>query len=243
VFMDELQHITAAILAGGAGTRLRAVIADRPKVLAEVGGRRFITYLLDQLSTQGVRRVVLLTGYMGNQVRDCLGERHGDLDLLYSREDRPLGTAGAIVQALPLLSSQTVLVLNGDSYCETDFQESLAWHSEKGAKATLVLTHLENVARYGQVTVGERGRIEEFCEKRATAEAGWINSGVYWFERAVLAALPRQEPLSLETQVLPSWIGKGLYGYFGRGGFLDIGVPEDYARAGEFFPHFAATTT
>lgn len=239
--MDELQHITAAILAGGTGTRLRAVIADRPKVLAEAGGRPFITYLLDQLAGQGFRRVVLLTGYMGNLVRERLGQRYGEMELLYSQEDLPLGTAGAIVQALPLLISETVLVLNGDSYCQTDFQESLAWHSEKGAQATLVLTHMEKVARYGQVTVGERGRIEEFCEKRATAEAGWINSGVYWFERAVLAALPRREPLSLEKEVLRSWIGKGLYGYLGRGGFLDIGVPEDYARAGEFFTHFVAT--
>ena len=112
--------VTAAILAGGLGTRLRPAVADRPKVLAPVGGRPYLTYLLDQLAGAGVREVVLLTGYAADEVRDALGDRYGRMRLRYSVEPAPLGTAGALRLALPLLAAPAVLLLNGDSYCDAD---------------------------------------------------------------------------------------------------------------------------
>jgi D-glycero-alpha-D-manno-heptose 1-phosphate guanylyltransferase len=233
--MDELLHITAGILAGGAGTRLRSVVADRPKVLAQVSGRPFVTFLLDQLAAQGIPRVVLCTGYMGDQVEASLGDQYRGMQLLYSREERALGTAGAIARALPLLTSATVLLLNGDSFYQANLPGSLAWHRQQRARATLVLAHLDNSERYGRVTVAADGRITGFNEKSGIPGAGWINSGIYWFDRAALAGLPQQQTLSLEREVLPSWIGHGLHGYAQRGRFLDIGVPDDYARAEAFF--------
>src|ERR1700751_2704735 len=104
--------ITGAILAGGSGTRLRPILIGRPKVLAPVSGRPFLTYLLDQLSEAGIRKAVLCTGYLAEQVKSAVGERYGDLQILYSQEDRPLGTAGALGLALPLLDSEPVLVFN-----------------------------------------------------------------------------------------------------------------------------------
>jgi NDP-sugar pyrophosphorylase family protein len=223
------------ILAGGAGTRLRSVVADRPKVLALLRGKPFIAYLLDRLVLQGIPKVVLCTGYLGEQVRDLLGENYHGMQLLYSREEQPLGTGGAIMQALPLLDSGTILILNGDSYCDTDFATSFAWHRDHQARATLVLAHVEDGARYGQVEIGPDGRINRFCEKNtATAGGGWINSGVYWFAREFLAGLPAGRPLSLEKEVLGAWTGEGLYGFKDSGRFLDIGVPDDYARAERF---------
>lgn len=233
--MNKLSQITAAILAGGAGTRLRSVVADRPKVLALLGGKPFISYLLDRLAAQGVGKVVLCTGYMGEQVQDQLGESYQGMQLLYSREEQPLGTGGAIIQALPLLTSDTILVLNGDSYCETVLPASLEWHQDRQARATVVLAHVDEGARYGQVQINSEGRIERFCEKNPTyIGGGWINSGVYWFEREVLAGLPAGRALSLEKEVLGAWSGDGLYGYREYGRFLDIGVPEDHARAERF---------
>ena len=232
--MSSLRNITAAILAGGLGTRLRSVVANRPKVLALVGGKPFLAYLLDQLAAQGLSQVVLCTGYLGDQVQAYFGESYRGMHVLYSFEDRPLGTGGAIVQALPLLASETILVLNGDSYCRTDFQASLGWHRQHRARGTIVLAQVEQVSRYGQVQTGPDGSIAKFCEKHGAQGPGWINSGIYWFERAALADLPLREPLSLEGDVLAAWVGQSLYGFSQAGPFLDIGIPEDYARAERF---------
>src|SRR5579875_1683774 len=108
---ERLEDVTAAILAGGLGMRLRSRIADRPKVLALVHGRPYLTYLLDQLAGAGVRTVVLLTGYRAEQVRSTLGDNYAGLSLTYSCEPSPLGTAGAIRRALPYLSSSTILTV------------------------------------------------------------------------------------------------------------------------------------
>lgn len=233
--MNNISQVTAVILAGGAGTRLRSVVADRPKVLAPLHGRPFITYLLDRLVAQRIKKTVLCTGYMGDQMKEALGDNYHGMQLLYSHETQPLGTGGALAQALPLISSQTILVMNGDSYCDTDLRTSFEWHQDREARATLVLAHVEQGARYGRVELGEQGRIERFCEKNpALTGGGWINSGVYWFQREVLAALPAGRALSLEKDVLGAWSGEGLYGYRDYGRFLDIGVPEDYARAEKF---------
>lgn len=233
--MNPLSQVTAAILAGGAGTRLRAVVVDRPKVLASLGGRAFITYLLDRLAAQGIVKVVLCTGYLGEHVQELLGDNYHGMHLCYSREARPMGTGGAIVQALPLMASANVLVLNGDSYCATELAASFAWHRRRKARATVVLTRVEQSTRFGRVEVAPDGCIQRFCEKDVTATgAAWINSGVYWFEREVLAALPAGRPCSLEKDLFGSWSGDGLYGYCDNGRFLDIGVPDDYARAEQF---------
>src|SRR5690349_15097040 len=122
-----MPELTGAILAGGLGTRLRSVVSDRPKVLALVRGRPFLAYLLDQLGEADIRRVVLLTGYKGEQIEKTFGSRYGNIDLEYSAETEPLGTAGALRLALPKLFANatvagTVLMLNGDSFCAADLK-------------------------------------------------------------------------------------------------------------------------
>src|SRR3989338_6029269 len=112
----RLSGVTVAILAGGLGTRLRSVIADRPKVLAEVRGRPFLTYIFDQLIAASIKYAVLCTGYLGEKVCDRFGDSYGSLRLAYSQEPSPRGTAGALRLALPLFKSDSVLVMNGDSY-------------------------------------------------------------------------------------------------------------------------------
>src|SRR4028119_1495914 len=107
---------TAAILAGGLGTRLRAVVSDRPKVLAKVQERPFLAYLLQQLARSGIKSAVLCTGYMGEQVKIAFGDSCDSMRLLYSQETSQLDTAGALRLALPLIQSSSVLVMNGDSF-------------------------------------------------------------------------------------------------------------------------------
>jgi NDP-sugar pyrophosphorylase family protein len=223
------------ILAGGRGTRLSSVVSGRPKVLADVCGRPFLAYLLDQLSHTGIADVLLCTGYRGDQVRAAFGGAHGPLHLRYSQEATPLGTGGALRQALPLLPTPRWLVLNGDSFCDADLRDVLGWHRRCNAQVTLVLSHVSEVGRFGQVEVDEQGRVVRFAEKGAGRGAGWISAGIYVIERAALATLPAAQPCSLEREFFPAWIGRGLFGYRHDGRFLDIGLPETLRAASRFF--------
>lgn len=235
---------TAAILCGGLGTRLRPVVADRPKPLAPVHGRPFLTYLLDQLAAASVREVVLLTGYRSAQVRTALGDRYAGMRLGYSAEPEPLGTAGAVRLALPRLAGPTVLLLNGDSYCDVDLARFGASHRRRAADVSLVLARVAEASRFGRVEVGRDGRVRRFREKEQAAGRAWINAGVYLIERGLLEALPPGRPLALERDLFPAWVaGVRFFGFRCRGHFLDIGTPESFAEAGRFFrPAEAALT-
>ena len=226
--------ISALVLAGGLGTRLRSVVGDRPKVLAPVAGRRFLAYLLHQLADAGFEDVVLCTGYMGDQVRDAFGKRFRKLNLLYSQEEQPLGTAGALRHALSLIPSETVAVLNGDSYCQADLAEFLSWHHDKRADASILLTEMPDTARFGAVETDSGDRIHRFGEKN-TAGPGWINAGIYAISKRLLAGIPDGVAVSIERECFPQWMGNGLYGCRGGGRFLDIGTPESFAEAQRFF--------
>ena len=174
------------ILAGGFGTRLRSVVADKPKVLADVGGRPFIEDPLDQLAQGGVRSVVLCTGYMGDQIRNRLGRAYKKMTLHYSREPHPLGTGGALRLASSMLESETVLVLNGDSYCGAPLDEFWVWHSEQRSHATILLTKTDDTRRFGRVQTDDAGRILQFLEKADTQGPGWINAGIYLVRRQMI---------------------------------------------------------
>ncbi len=230
-----MNDLTAAVIAGGLGTRLRAVVADRPTVLAEVRGRPFIAYLLDQLAAAGVRRAVLCTGHLGEQVAARLGRAHGALALEYSREETPLGTAGALRLALPRLGSDPVLAVNGDSFCDADLGAFWRWHRDQRAPASMLLAEVPDTRRFGRVTTAPGGAVAALVEKGEAPGRGWINAGVYLLSDRVLRAIPPDRAVSLEREVLPAWIGKGLRGFCAAGAFLDIGTPESYAEAERFF--------
>jgi len=238
--IGESLELTAAILAGGLGTRLRPAVADRPKVLAPVGGRPFVMRLLDQLTRTAVREVVLLAGYRAGQLRDSLGDAYEDIRLLYSVEELPLGTAGALRHALPLFQAPTVLLLNGDSYCDADLSAFTRDHRERSSTASLVLARVPDTSRFGRVKVAQDGRVLRFDEK-SEGGPGWVNAGIYLFQRQRIAALPAAGPLALERDVLPGWVAEGsVLGFRHAGRFLDIGTPESYAEAEQFFEPAAA---
>jgi D-glycero-alpha-D-manno-heptose 1-phosphate guanylyltransferase len=227
---------SAAILAGGMGTRLRPVVADRPKVLAPVHGRPYLTFLLDQLALALVEEVVLLTGFQAEQVRDALGETYAGMRLTYSEEPFPLGTAGAIRWALPQLFGPTILLLNGDSYCDVNLAVFRDFHARHDADVSLVLATVPGASRFGSVWADTHGRVKSFEEKTALHGSDCINAGIYLLQRPVIEELPVGRPLSLERNLLPSWVHcLRVCGFRCGGRFLDIGTPEAYAEAELFF--------
>jgi NDP-sugar pyrophosphorylase family protein len=234
--MNDIADIEAVVLAGGLGTRLRSAVPDRPKVLALVRGRPFLAHVLDRLEAAGVRRVVLGTGYGADRVREAIGDRHGRTAIAYSHETSPLGTGGAVRLAAGAAASDPVLVLNGDSHCEADLAAFAAFHRTCGAAGSLMLTRVPDTGRYGRVDLDDVGRVTAFREKGDAAGPGWINAGIYLLSREMLDAVPEGRAVSLEREVFPLWAGRGrLFGLCGGGRFLDIGTPESYREAEEFF--------
>jgi NDP-sugar pyrophosphorylase family protein len=230
-----LSGVTAALLAGGLGTRLRPVSSDRPKALAEIHGRPFLAYLLDQLSVAGLHSVIVCTGYLGDQIERAFGDTYGPLRLSYSRELRALGTAGALRLALPKVKSDTVLVMNGDSFCAVDLTQFWIWHSTRNSSATMLLTQVSDSRRFGSVKVDQDGAVIEFAEKRNKDLSCWINAGVYLINRQVIDSIPAETNRSLEYDVFPQLVGRGLCGYAIKERFLDIGTPQGYTAAKDFF--------
>jgi NDP-sugar pyrophosphorylase family protein len=131
--------------------------------------------------------------------------------------------------------SDSVLIMNGDSFCEVNLRTFWAWHSERNANATLVLAKILDPTRYGRAHVDADGLVFGFDEKDGKEEPGWINAGIYLINYRLLLTIPRDGTVSLERQMFPAWIGRGLYGYKSEGRFLDIGTPESYAVAEQFF--------
>ena len=233
--MSDLSNVTAVILAGGLGTRLRRVVSDRPKVMAEINGRPFLSYLLDQLAKAGIARVVVSTGYMAAYIEEHIGLKHKGLLVDYSREDTPLGTGGALKIAGHMLDTKYCLVMNGDSYAEFDPVSLLTAHEKSSAKITLVVKAVVDSSRYGTVRMGEDNTIKAFTEKSGATEGGLINVGIYLINTTELQEIPDDKPCSLEYDFLPRMTGKGLYGFEISGRFIDIGTPKSYVLAKKFF--------
>lgn len=230
-----MNDITAAILVGGFGTRLRSVVSDRPKVLAEIRGRPFLAYLLDQLIEAAISEVVLCTGYMADSVRECFGNTYGTLRIMYSREETPLGTGGAIRLALPSINSETVLVMNGDSYMDVKLDSFVDWFFRENRQAGLLLTKVNDTSRYGRIGLDKNKKIDFFAEKCDTSGPGMINAGIYLIKKSLLYSIPDGKPNSLERDFFPQLAGQELFGFFSAGKFIDIGTPESYSNADHFF--------
>ena len=225
----------AIILAGGLGTRLRSVVADRPKVLASVGGRPFILRLLDQLAGAAVPLAVISTGHMADQVETVVGPVHGAMPVRFSRETSPMGTGGAIRLALDATASNPLLVMNGDSFCAFDLGQFLAFHRAKHSRASILLALVPDTSRFGQVQLAPDSSVVRFEEKGKGGSPGWINAGIYLLNRELFTAIPRERAISIEREIFPSLIGSGLHGLQAGGAFLDIGTPASYAEAEDFF--------
>ncbi|MBP5677426.1 MAG: nucleotidyltransferase family protein [Bacteroidales bacterium] len=221
----------AIVLAGGFGTRLRTVVSDMPKPMAPVAGRPFLEYLLDTLKQQGYSHVVLSTGYMHEKIADHFGHEYNGIRLDYAREETPLGTGGAIVNALQHCTSECVTVLNGDTMFRIDHRHFIEQASQNGGRLSIVTRKVDDAGRYGLVESDpSTGRITAFREKDPSIGSGHINGGIYRLHRSLLAPYPLGSTFSFEKEVMQP-LGEPFYAYASDGYFIDIVVPEDYARA------------
>jgi len=229
---------TAIVLAGGLGTRLRSVVDDRPKVLAEVAGKPFVAYLLNQLEEADVREAIISTGYLAEVFDEVLGDQHGSLKLRYVHEESPLGTGGAIKWAGQHVNTPLCLVLNGDSYVADHLGNYLDWHQQHEGDASLLLVGVPDASRYGTVQLDELGNVTAFLEKRPEQTAGSINAGIYAMRTDLFQQIPAGK-CCLETDVLPEWIKSyRVKGFVSDSPFIDIGIPEDYRRSHQFMERF-----
>ena len=242
--MIDIRDIAPLVLAGGKGIRLRPVVADLPKVVAEINGKPFLTFIFDQLIESGFRDVILCTGYGASHVQSILGTSYQNLTIRYSVEESALGTGGALRNALNFVGKEKniIMAFNGDSFTRLPLFDFIEWHSRTRAHAAVVLAQVQDISRFGSVELNQQNKILQFVEKNPLNEPGWINAGMYLFEKSSLAELPSGQPCSLENEFLPFLIEKGLFGYKSDADFIDIGTPESFFDAAKFFPSNQTTS-
>lgn len=222
----------ALILAGGFGVRLKEVIHDRPKVMALINGRPFLEYVLEVLRKDGIKEVVISVGYLGDFIKNHFGDgKKFGVKIDYSEEKYPLGTAGAVRKAQRFFK-ETFLVINGDTYLDTDLAQVLSFHESKKTGATIVLAKRKSTLESGLVLKGRSGKIACFLEKPKKDREGLVNSGYYVFEPNVLKFIRKGKRSSLEKEIFPFLAKKGkLYGIDVEEDFIDVGTPETYQEA------------
>jgi D-glycero-alpha-D-manno-heptose 1-phosphate guanylyltransferase len=225
----------AIVLAGGLGTRLRGVVPDLPKPMAPVAGQPFLAWILDRLADARFERVVLAVGYRHEAIRHHFGPAYRGMPLHYSVEESPLGTGGAIRLAGDQVGRDPVFVLNGDTFLELDYGAMREAHSDLGVELSVAVCRVPDISRYGALKVSH-GRIEAFLEK-GPGGPGLINAGTYILSRALLESIPPTGAFSFERELLePRVADVRPAAFLAEGLFIDIGVPEDYARAQHLFP-------
>jgi len=215
------------VLAGGLGTRLRSVVADKPKCMAPVGKHPFLYYLLQYLHKQGVTHVVLALGYKSEQVIEWCDEANLPLEISFVIEEEPLGTGGAINLAYSKVKGDEFFITNGDTFFEVPLAAFSAFHQEKKSDLSLALKPMQQFERYGSVQIDEDAHITAFLEKQFCKE-GLINGGIYLTSKEYLKTLQLPEKFSFENEVLEK--GDKLYGFVSDTYFIDIGIPADYEK-------------
>ena len=221
----------ALILAGGAGTRLRPLTNTVPKPVLPLAERPHISYVIDWLGRHGVDDVIVSCGHLAEGMQAALEGGAGPR-IRYATEPDARGTAGAIRFAEDLLGDR-FLVLNGDVLCDLDLSAQIAQHESTGARATLALYPVEDPSAYGLVRRREDGEITEFLEKPdpGQIDSDEINAGAYVLERSVLDLIPPEREVSIEREIFPQLVGKGLFGRRLEGYWIDIGTPERFRQA------------
>lgn len=220
----------AIILAGGFGTRLQSVVNDVPKPMAPIGNKPFLKYLLDYLIEHQIQNVVLCTGYKHEVIENYFLNDYKSLSITYSVEQEPLGTGGAIKEALKYVSSEEVLILNGDTLFNVDLQTFRHQHKETDADISVALKYLVKFDRYGSVVLN-KNKIVKFDEKKYMDE-GYINGGIYILNSEILKNYDLPKSFSFEKEILESKVNElKVMGYKCNEYFIDIGIPEDYIKS------------
>ena len=219
----------AIILSGGFGTRLRSVVSDLPKPMANVLGKPFLEYILDELNDYHFDKVVLAVGYKKEAIMDYFGNSYKNIKLVYSIEDEPLGTGGCIKKALSYIDDPYVFILNGDTMFKIDFIKMAKLNC-----LSIACKHLYNFDRYGEVKISNQ-KIIGFLEK-TYVQQGYINGGIYYMPKNIFDAYQLPTKFSLEKDFFEKYMKElNIQAFLSDDYFIDIGIPEDYLKAQEDF--------
>ena len=227
----------AIILCGGLATRLGEAAKTVPKVLLEVTGKTVLEWQLQLLTDAGVTEVVLASGHLHDVLSEAVGVNYAGVHIRYAKEEKRLGTGGAIQNAMQQIRTSPFFVLNGDILLAGFSLRDMLDRFHQGMAGILLSVHVPDIRPYGEIVSEGDGKIQAFREKQSTYRAGYVNGGVYLFDQSIAEAFPKgQETFSMEREVFPSV--SNLYTFQTDASWIDIGVPErlDYAR--KYFPRF-----
>ncbi|XP_071536489.1 mannose-1-phosphate guanylyltransferase catalytic subunit beta-like isoform X1 [Panulirus ornatus] len=227
-----LGKMKALILVGGYGTRLRPLTLSRPKPLVEFANKPIVLHQIEALVAAGVTQVVLAVSYHAEQMEQELAQEAQKLgiQITFSLEEEPLGTAGPIKLAQGILASndEPFFVLNSDVICEFPFTQMVRFHKQHGHEGTIMVTKVEEPSKYGVVVYDETGKIDSFVEKPQEFVSNKINAGMYIFNPSILKRIECR-PMSIEKEVFPYMARDGqLYAQELHGFWMDIGQPKDF---------------
>ncbi len=230
-----MKELSAIILAGGFGTRLRSVVSEVPKPMAPINGRPFLEYQMDYWIEQGVSDFILAVGYLYQNIISHFGSKYSSARIRYVIEEQPLGTGGALLLAIKEVNKyRPFLLLNGDTFFEVDLKELINFHNKNRSDWTFSLFRNNESGRYMSMNINEDGRI---LLKSSSINTNLSNGGVYLIDPAVLetVSFDDDKKYSLEDEIFKSLYEAGLnsYGCEFPGFFIDIGVPDDYFKANQ----------
>jgi NDP-sugar pyrophosphorylase family protein len=232
---NKLSEVDVVILCGGTGSRLRPVVDDRPKPMAQINRKPFLDILIDFFSGFGFRRFVLCAGYMSQVIHEHYTHKTGPCQFIISDEHTPLGTGGTVRNAQRFIQSNPFLVANGDSFCSVDLAEFYDFHSARRALMSMVVLESENTDDCGQVVFDESQRIIDFEEKKQKHRSCHVNAGIYLFQKEVISFIPEDTKFSLEHELFPELTKHSCYAFVSHGQLIDIGTPKRYEWAKRCF--------
>ena len=236
---NNLNSKTAIILCGGLGSRLRDVVSDRPKPMADFQGRPFLDILIRHLVSFGIENIILSTGYMSEVIENNLHAWNSIANVCIAKEEELLGTGGAVKNAIGHTTAENFFIVNGDSYCKGDLISMEQQHFDNKANLTMLLTKVEDAREFGTVEVNNHYEVQQFIEKNIDKKCypesklvtKLVNAGIYLCNRTALMSFPKADKFSLEYDVFPELISHSFYGFITDAPLFDIGTAKSYANA------------
>jgi NDP-sugar pyrophosphorylase family protein len=226
-----MNDMDVVILCGGMGTRLKNVVSDRPKPMAEINGRPFLDILIEYMMSFGLQRFILCAGYKADFIKQYYYKREPKIEIVLSVEEVPMGTGGAIKNAEYLIQTSNFIVMNGDSFCPFDMLGFLDFHLGKGAVVSIVVVESEDTKDFGLISLDNSQKIIRFNEKTGKDENSFINAGIYLFKKEIFSLIPSNRSYSLEYDLFPELVKREFYGFITHEKLIDIGTPERYEQA------------
>ncbi|EKR0594077.1 nucleotidyltransferase family protein [Campylobacter jejuni] len=212
----------AIVLAGGLGTRLRSVVQDLPKPMAPINDKPFLEFIFEYLKKQGIKEVILAVSYKYEVIKEYFKDEFLGIKIKYSIEKEPLGTGGAIKDALKLVKNE-VYVVNGDTFFDIDLKKLVL----NGSKICIALKQMQNFDRYGTVNVDEQGIVTSF-EEKVFKKQGLINGGIYLLKKDIFDEFSLEKKFSFEEFLQENYKSLKIQTQIFDDYFIDIGIPEDY---------------